>query len=186
MALDSDVSNADSLLHVEFYTHDRDPYKGKPFVRIVVPGDKNNIIDQPVRDDHRERFPRQWMWYQMQNGDTPAVGTPIIAWHRDRPDDISEGQAQELAVLKFQTVEQLASGSDMQMQRIGMGGVGLRERARAYIRAAPNDDSETKAKLAKTEAELETLKAQVAALMVSRIQEVPKRGPGRPASIARD
>ena len=50
MALDSDIHNADSHLHVEFYTNDQKPYKDRPtpFVRIIVPGDKTNIVDQPV------------------------------------------------------------------------------------------------------------------------------------------
>ena len=40
MALDSDIANADTHLHVEFYTFDKAPYKDIPFVRIMVPGDK--------------------------------------------------------------------------------------------------------------------------------------------------
>ncbi len=64
MALDSDINNADSQLYVEFYNYEKDPYKGKPFVRIIVPGDKTTVIDQPVRDDHKERFPRQWLHFQ--------------------------------------------------------------------------------------------------------------------------
>jgi hypothetical protein len=55
--MDSDVENADSKLYVEFYTHERKPHVGQPFVRIMVPGDKTNILDQPVREDHKQRFP---------------------------------------------------------------------------------------------------------------------------------
>ena len=40
MSLDSDVNNADSHLSVEFFVFEREPYKGKPFVRIMSPGDK--------------------------------------------------------------------------------------------------------------------------------------------------
>ncbi|MSR16106.1 MAG: hypothetical protein EXR86_16475 [Gammaproteobacteria bacterium] len=183
MALDSDVSGADAQLHVEFYTHDRDPHKGKAFVRIMTPGDKYNIIDQPVREDHRERFPRQWLWYQMQNGESPSVGTPLAMWHKARPEEISDGQLQELSILRFQTVEQVATASDMQIQRVGMGATGLRERARLFLHSTSGDNSETKAKLAKTETELEALKAQVMALVAARTDrtgDVIKRRPGRP------
>ena len=40
MALDSDIQNADSQLYVEFYTQEKEPNAGKPFVRIVVPACK--------------------------------------------------------------------------------------------------------------------------------------------------
>ena len=67
MPLDSDENGADSKLFVEFYEQERMPDRGKVYVRIMVPGDTTNIIDQPVRDDHKERFPRQWLHFQMQN-----------------------------------------------------------------------------------------------------------------------
>ena len=48
MPLDSDINNADSQLHVEFYVKDSGANEGRPYVRIMAPGDKTNIIDQPV------------------------------------------------------------------------------------------------------------------------------------------
>jgi hypothetical protein len=154
-------------------------------VRIIVPGDKYNIIDQPAREDHKQRFPRQWLWYQMQNGETPDVGTPLAVWRRARPEDISEGQLRELTVLRFMTVEQIATASDMQLQRIGMGATGLRERAQTFLRTTSGDETETKAKLAKTEAALEALKAQVTALVAAGNNQASapvKRRAGRPAA----
>ena len=107
--LDSDVSNADNHLHVEFYTNEESgDYKGKPFVRIIVPGDKTNIIDQPVREDHKERFPRQWLYFQMKNTDTSVIGTPLQKWNTEFPDDFTRHQMEEMQILKFQTVEQIA------------------------------------------------------------------------------
>lgn len=177
MPLDTDVPNADSQLHVEFYVHDRDPYKGHPFVKIVVPGDKTNIIDQPVREHHKARFPRQWLYFQMQNDEVPAVGTPLDAWRSQRPEEISDMQVAELQILKFKTVEQIATASDSQLQRIGMGGVGLRERARTFLNA--KNHSESASELAKTRSELAELKQQMALLMEAR-------KPGRPRKESAD
>ena len=83
--LDSDVNNADAQLHVEFYTKEDGPRKGKAYVRIMAPGDKTNIIEQPARDDHKQRFPRQWLYFQMQQNEDAAqqIGTPLSQWHRD-------------------------------------------------------------------------------------------------------
>lgn len=155
MPLDSDVANADSQLHVEFYEYEKEPYKGKPFVRIMVPGDKTNIIDQPAREDHKRRFPRQWYHFQMANSADQVVGMSLALWNKERPEELTDGQLIELGILKFQTVEQVARASDAQLQRVGMGASGLRERARSYLSSK---------NAAESGAEMEALKAQVAQL----------------------
>ena len=171
MPLDSDIANADSHLHVEFYVHDKAPYKDVPFVRIMVPGDKTNIIEQPVREHHKERFIRQWLYFQSQNNDGQVIGTKLADWNKEASDDLNDHQMAELQILKFQTVEQVATATDAQLQRIGMGAAGLRERARAYL--ANKNRSESNSELAKTRSELDELKAQMALLM-------SQRKPGRP------
>jgi hypothetical protein len=134
MRLDSDVDNADSQLHVEFYTYDEDgPWKGSAHVRIVTPGDKTNIIDRPARDSDKRRFQRQWLHYQRANSDHLIVGTPLSAWRQERPEELTDGQLQELTILKFLSVEQVAMASDTQVMRMGMGAMGLRVRARTYL-----------------------------------------------------
>jgi hypothetical protein len=78
---------------------------------------------------------------------------------------------EELQILKFQVVEQLVRASDAQLQRIGMGAHGLRERARAYLER--KNRSESSVELDKTRRELEELKAQMAEILA-------QRRPGRP------
>ena len=163
MGLDSDIYNADSHLHVEFYVYDKEPYKEKPFVRIVVPGDKTTIIDQPVRDDHKQRFPRQWLHFQMQNNNAEVIGVPLQQWVKDDPENFNDMQMAELHIFKFQTVEQVATASDSQLQRIGMGAVGLRELARRYLQVKNQSSSQTE--MDHTKRELAEVKEQMAALM---------------------
>ena len=171
--LDSDTQNADSLLHVEFYVSEEKEYKGQPFVRIIVPGDKTNIVDQPVRDDHKERFPRQWLYFTMQGAEdnAAAIGTPLTLWNEAAPETFSKSQLMELQILKFQTVEQLATASDAQLQRIGMGAAGLREQARQFILSRTKVSNN--AEFEQTKRELAELKEQMAQLMAAR-------KPGRP------
>lgn len=170
MPLDSDDANADAKLHVEFYHHKE---LGRPFIRIMVPGDTTNIIDQPVRDDHKERFPRQWLHFQMQNENGDIPGTKLEEWHAAAPADITDGQVAELQILKFRTVEQVATSSDAQMMRVGMGGVGLRLRAQAFLRQ--RSESTSSAELADAKAQLAALQAQVAELM-QRQSDRPRLG----------
>jgi len=173
MALDSDVHNSDSHLHVEFYLSDAKDYKGKPFVRIIIPGDKTNIIEQEVREDHKERFPRQWLYFQMQGQELTVIGTPLSQWHKDDPENFTRSQAEEMQILKFQTVEQIALASDAQLQRVGMGALGLRERARTYITGKNKTESATE--LDKTRGELNELKEQMAILMAKKPSGRPKK-----------
>ena len=177
--LDSDVNNADAQLHVEFYTKEDGPRKGKAYVRIMAPGDKTNIIEQLARDDHKQRFPRQWLYFQMQQNEDAAqqIGTPLSQWHRDYPEEVNKDQIAELNILKFVTVEQLALASDGQLQRVGMGAVGLREKARQYLNR--KNRTESNAELADTKRQLAELQAQLAELTA----DAPKRR-GRPPKLA--
>ena len=174
--LDSDIGNGDQHLHVEFYTHEKEPYKDKPFVRIIVPGDKTNVIDQPVREDHKARFPRQWLHFQMKSDNGQVIGTSLPDWNKDQPEEFTDYQMAELQILKFQTVEQVATASDGQLQRVGMGATGLRDKARAYLLSKNQTESSTE--LAKTRTELDELKAQMAELLSE------KRKAGRPKKEA--
>jgi len=175
--LDSDISNADAQLHVEFYLRTEEPDVGLPFVKIQIPGDKTTIIEQPVREDHKQRFPQQWLYFQMQQSESAAeqIGTPLERWRSDAPSEITRDQIAELVILKFLTVEQLALASDGQLQRVGMGGIGLRERARTYLNRKNKFDSA--AELENTKAQLAELQAQMAALASK-----PKRR-GRPRKV---
>jgi len=120
--LDSDVQNADAALHVEFYKFNSDPYRGQDFIRIMVPGDQLNVIEQPVKEHHKVRFTRQWLHYQMQqNGkaDPTAIGgIPLTDWHAQDPAGLHEVQLGELQIMKFSTVEQVATATDAQLQKI--------------------------------------------------------------------
>lgn len=184
MPLDSDVTNADSQLHVEFYECKTEgPWLGKPFVRIVVPGDKTNVIDQPARDDHKRRFQRHWLHFQMKNSEGQIIGTPLADWHKERPEELTEGQLTELVILKFQSVEQVATMSDGQVMRIGMGGMGLRERARLFLTAKNAQNSG--AELAKAQAEIAEMKAMLSNLAMMQVAQPlqaakPPRKPGWP------
>ena len=72
-------------------------------------------------------------------------------------------QMAELQIFKFQTVEQVATASDSQLQRIGMGAVGLREMARRYLQVKNQSSSQTD--IDATKRELAEVKEQMAALM---------------------
>ena len=73
----------------------------------------------------------------------------------------------------------MATATDSQLQRIGMGGLSLRNKAQAFLRQR-NAVAAT-SELAETRRELAEMKEQMAALMAAQTE---KRGPGRPPKTA--
>lgn len=171
--------NPDSMLHVEFYWHQPiDKWKSEqagkevrgprvPYIRMMKPGDNTSLHQTPVRDDHKARFPRLWLAWQMKEKMIEGADDNIPGWKLEDWDVLNDDQRHELKFLRFHTVEQLAGASDAQLQKMGMGGVGLRERARAAIKAKHKSeyDAEMKAKdeeLAKMQERIAKLEASLA------------------------
>lgn len=149
-------SDPDAALSVIFYSKPlknefESEQQGRPIfydadmVKIFLPGDDKNVIDTFARDDHKARFPKQWSHYQNKlSGDGRLAGkTPIDQWPR-----ISPAQAEELRAIKFLAVEDIANASDSQIQALGMiGGMSphaFRDSARAYLRVAAGEATESK------------------------------------------
>jgi hypothetical protein len=107
----------DSKLFVVFYNHfiaddaktseeGRPIYKDCVFIRIITPGDRNNIIERPVRPDDKARFPKQWLVFE-QGEKEVGEGTRLEEWPM-----ISRSMLEELKYFGFRTVEHLANAKD--------------------------------------------------------------------------
>jgi hypothetical protein len=101
-------------------------YVSKEFVRIIVPGDKNNIVNRPVWAQDLQRFPRQYAAFKA-NQSQDLSGTPLetVPW-------ITREQVEELKYFNVRTLEQLANIPDVHAQKF-MGINTLRVRARDAI-----------------------------------------------------
>jgi len=159
-----DESEADKKLYVQFYVRahldqgktaeaGRPIYYDREYVRIIAPGDKTNIVDRPVRDLDRTRFPQHYARFK-QGMTEQTVGTPltVVGW-------LTPAQIEELAYFKIKTVEQLAYVADSVASKMA-GLQGLKQKASAFLEAAKGQ-----APLTKMQAELESRDAQIAALM---------------------
>lgn len=166
MAIESDVFGADNRLAVKFYKKPvnmvaasaeagRPIYEERVYIKIMVPGDQLTEIDRPMYNEDKNRFSKQWYSFMnSQDNEEMISGTPLSAWPQ-----LSTAQVEELKGLKFHTVEQIASSSDQQLQRIGMTGgmspFSLREKAKSFLNLAA-DSAET----AKREEELNKLREE--------------------------
>lgn len=137
--------NPDDMLHVEFFWKEpvskwQSETQGKevrgkriPFVRMMKPGDQTSVIETAVRDDHKARWPQRWLRWQMKEGLIEGADNEP-GWKIEEWDGIKESQVHELKYLRFNTVEKIAGASDAQIQRLGIGGIGLREQAKLAIK----------------------------------------------------
>ncbi len=165
--------NPDDLLHVEFFWHEpvdkwESETAGKEvkrerqvWVKISNPADRTSMYQNAVRDDHKARFPRQWMKFQIDNGQATG-GQEAFGWKLAEWPGIKENELLELKYMRFETVDQLAGASDGQIQRLGMGGIGLRQRARDALRE--RHATEFKSELDKKNAELKSMQERMAKL----------------------
>lgn len=164
------IQNPDALLHVQFYWHEPiDKWESEkigrqvkgpkvPFVRFMRPGDPLSVMEIAVDESHKRRWPQMWMAWQMQEGLIDGQGD-IPGWKLEEWSDLTEEQRHELKYLRFSTVEQIAGASDTQVQRMGMGGLALRERAKHALRNKMG--AEVKAEIESRDREIAELKAQM-------------------------
>lgn len=187
--LASDVNNRefvgaldpDSVIIVRFYkravqNNFKSRIEGRPVFEDVIyceyypAGSTLLKMDVPAHDSHKQRFAKQWAYYQTtQGGDSREMGTPLTEWAALSPADV-----ENLRGMKFMTVENIAAASDSQLQTLGMGAAGmaphvLRARAQAYLTAAK--DTALPQKQAE---DIEALKKQVADLTAALATKAPK------------
>lgn len=185
------AKDPDSGLFVEFYWHEPiDAWASQeqsqaqqrkvvvkldkvPFVRIMVPGDKTSEFCTAVSEAHKRRFPRQWMAWQIDEGLIGGEGE-IPGWKLSEWEEIEGDMLRELMHMRFQTVEQLAGASDKMIQGIGLGGVGLREKARVALRNKMG--AETREAMETRDAENAELRAQLRQLQETVATLVPQIG----------
>jgi hypothetical protein len=171
---------AESNLFVTFYLEaleikaeseklGRPVYKDVPFIKVVVPGDVNNIIERKATDQDKEKFPKAWARFQAQETEGHE-GTPLEQWPQ-----MSRSLVKESKFFEIHTVEQLANLSDINVSRMGMGYMDLRNKAKAYLVAAAGTAGETA-----QAAENQRLKDMIADLQ-RQMNDVSEKKRGRPA-----
>lgn len=129
-------------------------FKMVEYVRISVPGDKNNLVDRQVRDDDRRRFAPQYHAFLADKPQDAAAGTLLSAWGGLGPERVAE-----YLFMRVQTVEQLAGISDGNLQKLGPGANDERKRAQEYL-----DSTKSRAPLLRLQSENKEQASRIAAL----------------------
>lgn len=128
-------------------------FSDEEFVRIMVPGDKTQIVVRQAHAEDKSRFHKQYEKFKA--GVSQAqTGTPLEKWPM-----VTRAQCEELKFFGVHTVESLANVDDVHAQKF-MGINMLRSRARDYLEAAKSNQpsAELRAALEDRDNTIETMK----------------------------
>ena len=123
-----------------------------PYIKVMVPGDKDIVVVRPVRAKDKARYPRQWAAFEAQEAQ-PLEGTPLEEWP-----GITRSQVAELKHFGVHTVENLANMPDSQAGKFMAIGA-LKAKALNYVAQCRE-----LAPLAQLQEENEALKGRIEAL----------------------
>lgn len=141
-------------------------YEERDFVRIHVPGDKLNVVVQPMHEMNVQRFALRYQKWKA--GQAEAVtGTPLSALPNMTP-----AKVEEYKFFKLVTVEQMAEANDNLGQKF-MSFHADKQAAKRFLEATKGNApiEQMNAELQKRDAEIENLRSMVESLQAS----MPKR-----------
>jgi hypothetical protein len=152
----------ESVLNQAKSTEENRPiFEEMPFIRITVAGNKNSIIERPIRIGHlvnhdNNRFRPEYAAF-LKGENAALEGTPLSEWGA-----ISKSQSKELMHFNVRTVEQLASMTDGNAQNFPSI-LALREQAKSFLKTAleGSQTSKLQAELSKRDDEVAAMKVQL-------------------------
>lgn len=186
------TAQQDANLAVRFYTapiqnQAKSVDEGRPIfddtemVEIRVRGDRNNIVQRPVREEDKRRFRDAYKAYTEGSAQL-ASGTPLAQWPI-----MSDSMVEELKYMGFYTVEQVSTASDSVCGKVP-GLTSMKQKAAAFLElakgAAPLEKLQEE--LNATKSTNEALQAQIVELG-RRLAEQEKQAaaPAAPAAPAK-
>ena len=158
-----------------------------PYIRIQHPGERDQVIERPVKEDDKRRFAARWRAFE-EGREQITDGIPIDMLYPSHP-----AIADNLRSYGVHTIEQAAKMSSHAMDSIGMGAQEIQNRAKDYLEAASAGANFHKFKAEREGLELEvqrlkhelaTLSAQFASVMGQIRQGVPVPGAMVPQAVA--
>ena len=131
----------------------RPMFQDMEYIRIMT--SKDAIIDRPIRDVDKQRWPRAYQAWKATGVSEPgSAGTPLSAWPL-----MTRAQVEEYKYFKIFSVEQLAEATDNLGQQI-MGFQKLKALAKAYVEVSKGN-----APLLQMQSQIDTLASQNASLV---------------------
>ena len=164
--------------------------KDVEFVLLTPPYSKDVLIfevetwfSNMKQDVNNGRLPQEWAdnyrkqyEFWKQGLEPPLDGTPIRGWALASP-----AQQEALIRMNVRTVEDLAGMNDDGIRRFGMGGVEMRNKARAWL--TQSEVGKGAARMAELESENERLRRDIADLREA-VASLKTAAPAAPSGIS--
>lgn len=166
--------------------------KDVPYALVTPPGSGSFTLEAVAaewiekKEKERDPFARHYqeLYQAWLNGIAPPEhGTPLRHWA-----GLSPAEMKNLQAANLRTVEDVAGATASELERIGMGGQALKNRAQKWLQSASDVGRAAEAlelltvELNSARAEIETLRAQLASMGdAEKSAEKPKRG--RPKKV---
>jgi hypothetical protein len=129
----------------------RQVYRRVEFIRIIIPGSRDNIIEKPLEPDYKARFADRYARWK-KGEESGAIGTPI----KEIP-FIDCAMREELAYFGVHTAEQLLGMPEPAAQKF-MGVHTLQEKVKRWMSALQGDATKN------YERDLQAKEAEMAAM----------------------
>ena len=139
--------------------------ENQDFIMIICPGQPKSEVRRKAKDSDKVEYRAEWNAY-CEGKEHQVSGTPI-----ELLPGLANGMADGLKALYIYTIEQMASLSDLSLQKVGMGGNDIRQRCQAYLSKNSTEVTALKAQLAE-------LQAQMAKMQQGQQIEKPRKKPG--------
>lgn len=127
-------------------------YERIPYVEIIAPGNDKEKINRRVKPSDKERWPEHWRRFEEGHEKPVFDGMPVTEWPM-----CDVHLARTLNDAHIYTVEQLAEVPDVDIQILGPGMMGLKNKAREWVRNKLGRSEE----IERLTREIETLKEQL-------------------------
>lgn len=141
-------------------------YEDREYVQILIPGNKTEMPDVPVNEQHKERWPEQYKRFKAKQQQVHE-GTPLEQWPQMTPARVSA-----LKDSNIFTVEQLSSLPDSQANAVGPDFQTMKAKAKAYLDSA--DGAASHERVEQLESRIRELEAENVELKKNQ-----KKKPGR-------
>lgn len=140
----------------------------RDFILIISPGQAKTEVRRQATEADRMTYAQEFAAYQ-QGKEQQIAGTPI-----ELLPGLANGMADALKAQYIFTIEQMADLSDIGLQKVGMGGNEIRQKAKAYL-------SGGNAELAALRNELAEARQIIAELRAAQVAKPKARKPKQPA-----
>lgn len=130
----------------------------RDFILIISPGQSKTEVRRQATEADKLAYAGEYAAYKAGK-EMQVQGTPI-----EMLPGLANGMADALKAQYIFTIEQMADLSDMGLQKVGMGGNEIRQRAKAYLTGGTAELTAAKSEIAALRSELEEARRVIAEL----------------------